>query len=166
MASVGQPYVDAAHLSADRAAAFALMLEATTAGGWFSAWPQAPRRWLRARAFSSMTGPASIPASALAAWASRWHPSRSNTPEIDIRKPPYNAKGDAWRFSDGTIDAGALDRITFANARWKASAVTVGNPSLWGPVSAVARSSPRLPVFAPDTILLADHAAAPVVSAR
>lgn len=168
MASVGQPYIDAAHLSADRAAAFALMLEATTAGGWFESLAAGAATVAESEGFFVNDGTSFYTGKRVGGVGVKMASFAVEYPyEIDIRKPPYNAKGDAWRFSDGTIDAGALDRITFANARWKASAVTVGNPIFvkgagvgGGPLITTIAG-----VLAPDTILLADHAAAPVVSA-
>lgn len=38
------------------------------------------------------------------------------------------AMADGWQFTDGVIAAGALNKISFTNTAWAATAVTVGNP--------------------------------------
>ena len=38
------------------------------------------------------------------------------------------AMADGWQFTDGVIAAGTLNKITFTNTAWVATAVTVGNP--------------------------------------
>ena len=94
----------------------------------------------------------------------------SNTSAIDaiaIDPRAMGAMADGWQFADGTVTAGNLTHISFANHGWQPSAVSVGNAIcvIGGAAGGLPLATTIAGFIAPATIVLASPVAGAMTNA-